>query len=53
MTDIDVTDLALGWRAQPTNDELHDLVSGLALFPYMDIQLTPVARHLSDIETLA
>ncbi|HUE34102.1 MAG TPA: muconolactone Delta-isomerase [Mycobacterium sp.] len=35
-----------------TNDELHDLLSGLPLFPYMDIQVTPVARHPSDIGAL-
>ena len=33
-----------------SNDELHDLLSGLPLFAYMDIQVTPVARHPSDIE---
>ena len=35
-----------------SNDELHDLLSGLPLFAYMDIQVTPVARHPSDIEAL-
>ena len=35
-----------------SNDELHDLLSGLPLFPHMDIQVTPVARHPSDIEAL-
>jgi muconolactone D-isomerase len=35
-----------------TNDELHDLLSGLPLFAYMDIQVTPLARHPSDIEAL-
>jgi muconolactone D-isomerase len=35
-----------------SNDELHHLLSGLPLFPYMDIQVTPVARHPSDIEAL-
>jgi muconolactone D-isomerase len=36
-----------------SNDELHDLLSGLPLFAYMDIQVTPLARHPSDIEALA
>ncbi len=31
------------------NDELHDLLSGLPLFPYMDIAVTPLATHPSDI----
>jgi muconolactone D-isomerase len=35
-----------------SNDELHDLLSGLPLFAYMDIQLTPLVRHPSDIEAL-
>ena len=35
-----------------SNDELHDLLSGLPLFAYMDIQVTPLARHPSDIEAL-
>jgi muconolactone D-isomerase len=26
-------------------DELHELLSGLPLFPYMDIRVTPLARH--------
>jgi muconolactone D-isomerase len=32
-----------------SNDELHDLLSGLPLFPYMDIAVTPLASHPSDI----
>jgi muconolactone D-isomerase len=32
-----------------SNDELHDLLSGLPLFPYMDIAVTPLATHPSDI----
>lgn len=32
-----------------TNDELHTLISGLPLFPYMDIHVTPLARHPSDV----
>lgn len=31
------------------NDELHDLLSGLPLFPYMDIHVTPLAQHPSSI----
>ncbi|ABK73752.1 muconolactone Delta-isomerase [Mycolicibacterium smegmatis] len=33
-----------------TNDELHSVISGLPLFPYMDIHVTPLARHPSDID---
>ncbi|QYJ03078.1 muconolactone Delta-isomerase [Nocardioides panacisoli] len=32
-----------------SNEELHDLLSGLPLFPYMDITVTPLATHPSDI----
>ncbi|EZP49450.1 muconolactone delta-isomerase [Delftia acidovorans] len=32
-----------------SNDELHELLQGLPLFPYMDIQVTPLARHPSAI----
>jgi muconolactone D-isomerase len=31
-------------------DELHELLSGLPLFPYMEIRVTPLARHPSAIE---
>lgn len=31
------------------NDELHALVSGLPLFSYMDIKVTPLATHPSDV----
>ena len=31
-------------------EELHDLVSGLPLFPYMQVDVTALARHPSDIE---
>ena len=31
------------------NDELHALLSGLPLFLYMDIRVTPLARHPSAI----
>jgi muconolactone D-isomerase len=30
-------------------DELHDLLSGLPLFPYMDITVTALAQHPSAI----
>jgi muconolactone D-isomerase len=32
-----------------SNDELHELLSSLPLFPYMTIQVTPLARHPSAI----
>ena len=32
-----------------SNDELHDLLSGLPLFPYMKIEVTPLATHPSDV----
>ncbi|MCV7279617.1 muconolactone Delta-isomerase [Mycolicibacterium flavescens] len=32
-----------------TNDELHQILSGLPLFPYMDITVTPLAVHPSDL----
>ena len=32
-----------------SNDELHDLLSGLPLFSYMDITVTPLATHPSDV----
>nr|BAD11153.1 muconolactone isomerase [Arthrobacter sp. BA-5-17] len=31
------------------HDELHGILSGLPLFPYMDIQVIPLAKHPSDI----
>ena len=31
-------------------DELHEIVSGLPLFPYMDIRVTALAKHPSAIE---
>jgi muconolactone D-isomerase len=33
-----------------SNDELHELISGLPLFPYMDITVTPLAAHPSDVK---
>jgi muconolactone D-isomerase len=32
-----------------SNDELHELLSQLPLFPYMQLQVTPLARHPSSI----
>lgn len=32
-----------------SNDELHDLLSKLPLFPYMTIKVTPLAKHPSAI----
>ena len=32
-----------------SNDELHRVLSGLPLFPYMDIRVTPLAAHPSDV----
>lgn len=32
-----------------SNDELHQLLSGLPLFPYMQIDVTPLAAHPSAI----
>jgi muconolactone D-isomerase len=33
-----------------STDELHELLSGLPLFPFMDIDVTPLARHPSAID---
>lgn len=32
-----------------SNAELHEMLSGLPLFPYMSIEVTPLAPHPSDI----
>lgn len=32
-----------------SNDELHALLSGLPLFPYMKVKVTPLANHPSSI----
>ncbi|WP_151719805.1 muconolactone Delta-isomerase [Gemmobacter serpentinus] len=32
-----------------SNDELHQILSGLPLFPFMEIQVTPLLRHPSSI----
>ncbi len=31
-------------------DELHDIISGLPMFPYMDVRVTALARHPSKLE---
>jgi muconolactone D-isomerase len=31
------------------NEELQDIISGLPLFPYLDIQIKPLCRHPSSI----
>jgi muconolactone D-isomerase len=33
-----------------SNDELHRLLSGLPLFPYMEVRVTPLATHPSDVK---
>ncbi|MFF1604546.1 muconolactone Delta-isomerase [Streptomyces mirabilis] len=33
-----------------SNDRLNDILWGLPLFPYMDITVTPLARHPSAID---
>ena len=34
-----------------SNDHLHELLSGLPLFAFMDITVTPLATHPSDIHS--
>jgi muconolactone D-isomerase len=34
------------------NDRLHEVLSGLPLFPYLDLTVTPLATHPSDIALL-
>ncbi|MBB5159804.1 muconolactone Delta-isomerase [Saccharopolyspora phatthalungensis] len=34
------------------NDRLHEILWNLPLFPYMTIEVTPLARHPSDIALL-
>jgi muconolactone D-isomerase len=34
-----------------SNDELHDLLTSLPLFPFMTIRVTPLATHPSKLET--
>jgi len=33
-----------------SNTELHDIITALPLFPYMDIAVTPLCRHPSSIK---
>lgn len=33
----------------PSNDELHAVLSSLPLYPFMTIQVTPLAQHPSDL----
>ena len=33
-----------------SNDELHGILQGLPLFPYMDITVVPLAKHPSDVK---
>ena len=33
----------------PDNDALHTMLSGLPMYPYMDIEVTPLAQHPSAI----
>jgi muconolactone D-isomerase len=35
-----------------SNDELHALLSGLPLFPYLEIRVTPLATHPSDVNAV-
>jgi muconolactone D-isomerase len=32
-----------------SNDELHQILSGLPLIPFLDIRVTPLAVHPSDV----
>jgi muconolactone D-isomerase len=36
-----------------SHDELHEVLSGLPLFPYMRIKVTPLAQHPSAVRELA
>lgn len=33
-----------------SNDELHEILQNLPLFPYMDISVVPLAKHPSDVK---
>lgn len=35
-----------------SNDELHEVLWGLPLFPYMRVEVTPLAGHPSDIRAV-
>lgn len=39
----------LGVFDVPDNDALHDLLWGLPLFPYTNVEVTPLAQHPSAI----
>src|SRR3546814_6873203 len=34
-----------------SNEELHEILTGLPLFPYIRIAVTPLCRHSSDVHT--
>ena len=34
------------------NDELHRILSGLPLFPYMELKVTPLAQHTSALKDI-
>ena len=34
-----------------SHEQLHDILSGLPLFPFMEIVVTPLARHPSALES--
>ncbi|PLR39628.1 muconolactone delta-isomerase [Chimaeribacter californicus] len=34
-----------------SNEELHNLLSGLPLYPYMEISVAPLCRHPSSIQS--
>ncbi len=34
-----------------SNEELHNLLQGLPLFPYMDIEIMPLNRHPSSVRS--
>ena len=33
-----------------SNDELHEILQNLPLFPYMEISVVPLAKHPSDVK---
>ena len=33
-----------------SNDELHEILQNLRMFPYMDISVVPLAKHPSDVK---
>lgn len=33
-----------------SNDELHEILQNLPLFPFMDISVVPLAKHPSDVK---